>query len=145
MTATSLTCIQLPERLGLSYKDARSLNKIIDLRITPSRPPFERHEIVVAGEVFEVYYRDIIACARALFGNPEFSAELLLAPERHYTSANQQDRVYFDMNTGQWWWCVQVRCSQIRVVLLAKLPGCAESVGESSSRRHHHPHHHLLR
>ncbi|KAH9857831.1 hypothetical protein C2E23DRAFT_720065 [Lenzites betulinus] len=97
----------LAERLGLSYSNARSLNKIIDHDIAASRPPFERHEIVVAGEAFEVYYHDVLACARALFGDPEFTKELLLVPERHYTDADQKVRVYFDMNTGQWWWSVQ--------------------------------------
>ena len=77
--------------------------------MSSGRPTFERHEIVVAGEAFEVYYRDILSCIKALFGDPEFTADLLLAPERHYTDQDQNVRVYFEMNTGQWWWKVQVR------------------------------------
>ncbi|PIL34532.1 hypothetical protein GSI_03310 [Ganoderma sinense ZZ0214-1] len=95
------------EKLGLSFTNSRGLNKIIDKRMSSGRPPFERHEIVVAGEAFEVYYRDVLSCIRALFGDPEFTADLLLAPERHFTDEEQEVRVYFEMNTGQWWWRVQ--------------------------------------
>ena len=63
----------------------------------------------MAGEAFEVYYRDILSCVKALFGDPEFTVDLLLAPERHYTDKDQKVRVYFEMNTGRWWWKVQVR------------------------------------
>ena len=77
--------------------------------MSSGRPPFERHEIVVAGEAFEVYYRNILSCIKALFGDPEFTADLLLAPERHYTDEDQKVRVNFEMNTGRWWWKVQVR------------------------------------
>ena len=76
-------------------------------------PPFERHEIVVAGEAFEVYYYDMLSCISALFGDPNFTADLLLAPERHFTNEDKTACVYFEMNTGQWWWKVQVRASAI--------------------------------
>ncbi|CDO69799.1 hypothetical protein BN946_scf184766.g44 [Trametes cinnabarina] len=95
------------ERLGLSYSTSRELNNIIDRRMSAGRPPFERHEIDVAGEIFEVYYRDVIACVRALFGDPDLASQLLVAPERHYADEDNTVRVYFDMNTGQWWWTVQ--------------------------------------
>ena len=57
---------------------------------------------------FEVYMRDIIPVIRALFGNPEFASDLLLAPERHYKDGNMTIRCYSEMNTGKWWWSVQV-------------------------------------
>ncbi|KAJ2967163.1 hypothetical protein NUW54_g13589 [Trametes sanguinea] len=93
------------ERLGLSYATSRELNNIIDKRMSASRPPFERHEIDVAGEIFEVYYRDIIACARALFGDPEFAPHLLVVPERHYTDEDHTVRMpmQFCMLGGKTW------------------------------------------
>lgn len=75
-----------------------------------------RHEIIVNGEVFEVYFRDILQCIEALFGDPEFAPVLLLVPERHYADANHTIRVYFDMNTGKWWWATQV--STIHIILV---------------------------
>lgn len=63
---------------------------------------------MVAGEAFEVYYQNIIQCIHALYGDPEFTPFLLLIPERHYTDASMSTRVYFDMNTGKWWWAMQV-------------------------------------
>ena len=78
----------MAQRLALSYKNSQELNKIIDKNLPSSRPRFQRHEIVVAGEAFEVYFRDILACIRALFGDPEFTPVLLLLPECHYADAD---------------------------------------------------------
>ncbi|CDO69394.1 hypothetical protein BN946_scf185040.g7 [Trametes cinnabarina] len=97
----------LADALGLSFKNMSELNKIIDGHLPAGRPRFKRREIVVQGEAFEVYYRDVLECIRALFGDPEFAQDLLLVPERHYTDASRQTRVYFDMNTGDWWWRIQ--------------------------------------
>ncbi|KAI0827979.1 hypothetical protein BC628DRAFT_1303926, partial [Trametes gibbosa] len=83
------------------------LNKIVD-KLPMGRPAFERQEIVVSNEAFEVYTRDIIQCIRALLGDPEFTPLLLLVPERHYADSEHTTRVYFDMNTGKWWWATQV-------------------------------------
>jgi len=93
--------------LGLSYSSANELNRIIDENL-PSRPRFERQEIVVAGEAFDVYFRDIIQCVRSLYGDPEFSSVLVFAPERHYLDADQTIRLYHDMHTSKWWWETQV-------------------------------------
>ena len=67
-----------------------------------------RCEIKVAGEVFEVFYWDIIQCIRALYGDPEFKGVLVFAPKRHYADTDRTVHVYFDMHTGQWWWDTQV-------------------------------------
>ncbi|KAA1475505.1 hypothetical protein DENSPDRAFT_783649 [Dentipellis sp. KUC8613] len=101
----------LPERLGLEYHTVAELNEIIREQL-PSRPKFEAKNISVGGETYEVYFRDIIPCIRALFGNPEFAKHLLLAPERHYKDANMTVRVYTEMNTGKWWWSAQAALEQ---------------------------------
>jgi hypothetical protein len=86
------------------------LNNIIDKKLPASRPSFSHGEIVVAGEVYDVYYRNIIECIRELFGNSEFDEELILKPERHYEDASmdKDKRLYHDMHTGRWWWDTQV-------------------------------------
>ncbi|KAI1789302.1 hypothetical protein LXA43DRAFT_974334 [Ganoderma leucocontextum] len=66
-----------------------------------------REEIVVAGEAFEVFFRNILECIRALYGDPEFAPLLLLIPEKHYADSTKTERVYFDMHTGKWWWATQ--------------------------------------
>ncbi|EPQ52542.1 hypothetical protein GLOTRDRAFT_79649 [Gloeophyllum trabeum ATCC 11539] len=93
------------ETLGLSYKDSDSLNKIVDS--LPGRPKFKREEVVVAGEAFEIYHRDVLECIRALYGDPEFAADLIFAPERHYADVDKTVRMYSDMHTGKWWWATQ--------------------------------------
>ena len=93
--------------LNLSYANSNELNKIIDS--LPSRPRFHRSEIVVAGEVMELWHRDIVECIRVLYGDPEFSADLIFKPERHYFDEDKTLRIYSDMHTGKWWWETQVR------------------------------------
>ncbi|KAI0749087.1 hypothetical protein C8Q74DRAFT_1212299 [Fomes fomentarius] len=105
---------EVAERLALSYKTSRELNDIIDKKLPTSRPRFQRHEIVVAGEAFEVYFRDILECIEALYGDPEFAPMLLLVPERHYADGDRTVRVYFDMNTGKWWWATQKQLEERR-------------------------------
>ncbi|KAJ7483092.1 hypothetical protein B0H11DRAFT_2417306 [Mycena galericulata] len=94
------------ERLGLSYKNSRELNNIIDTNL-PGRPKFKRKEIIVGGEAYDVYFRDILECVKALFGDPEFAVHLKVAPEHHYADEDQTVRLYHDMHTGKWWWATQ--------------------------------------
>ncbi|KZT19755.1 hypothetical protein NEOLEDRAFT_1077268, partial [Neolentinus lepideus HHB14362 ss-1] len=93
------------EALGLSFKTANELNKKIDS--LPTRPRFRREELLLGGEVFELYYRNVIQCIRALYGDPEFAHHLVFRPERHYTDEDRTNRMYFDMHTGKWWWDTQ--------------------------------------
>ncbi|KAN0075394.1 hypothetical protein V8E55_011417 [Tylopilus felleus] len=97
----------LARRLGLSYTNSRELNRIIDKKIPHTRPQFRCEEIVVAGEAFDVYIRDIIECIKSLFGDSEFTPHLLLRPKRHFTDSKKQENAYLDMNTGTWWWKTQ--------------------------------------
>ncbi|CDO72219.1 hypothetical protein BN946_scf184970.g71 [Trametes cinnabarina] len=105
---------ELVEKLGLSFKNANELNAIIDKKVPAGRPRFIRREVVIAGEAFEIFYRDIIAWIRALFGDPEFAGILVFTPERHYADADETIRVYFDMHTGRWWWDTQRALDQLK-------------------------------
>jgi hypothetical protein len=89
----------------------------------PGRPRFERHEIVVGDEVCEVYFRDVIACLRALFGNPDFAPILIFVPEKHYSDELRTSRLYHDMHTGRWWWSTQVR-SYNHYIIISKSHAC---------------------
>lgn len=133
--------------LHLSYSSANELNRIIDENL-PSRPHFECLEVVVAGEVFDVYFRDILHCVRSLYGNPEFLSLLIFAPERHYVDSDQTNRLYHDMHTGKWWWETQVShfrfnksFSQRRLIEIYYL---LESSRGQTSRRNHCPHYHVF-
>ncbi|PIL24483.1 hypothetical protein GSI_14238 [Ganoderma sinense ZZ0214-1] len=110
-TSTALTELlrikKLPELLGLSFRTSRQLNQIVDEHLSSGRPRFIRREIKVVGEYFEVFYRDVLQCVRALFGDPEFTGVLAFTPECHYADADRTVRVYFDMHTGRWWWDTQ--------------------------------------
>ncbi|KAJ6618406.1 hypothetical protein B0H10DRAFT_1795346 [Mycena sp. CBHHK59/15] len=92
--------------LGLSYGTSAQLNTIIDNEL-PGRPKFERSEVVVDGEVFHLYSRNIIECIRALYGDSDFAPYLFVAPERHYIDKDKTVRMYHNMPTGKWWWATQ--------------------------------------
>ena len=62
----------------------------------------------MAGEVFDIWHRDILECIQTLIGDPEFDGELKLIPERHYADKDRMNRVYSDVHTGKWWWKIQV-------------------------------------
>ncbi|KAG6825399.1 hypothetical protein H0H92_003822, partial [Tricholoma furcatifolium] len=96
------------DRLGLTFSNSKELNRIIDNKL-PDRPQFKCYELLVGGEVCEVFYRDVIACIRAILGDPNFESVLVFLPEKHYTSEERHTRVYHDMHTGKWWWSIQER------------------------------------
>ncbi|THH18507.1 hypothetical protein EUX98_g8944, partial [Antrodiella citrinella] len=93
--------------LGLSFKNSRELNKMIDKSLPASRPRFRCKEVVVHGEAFDVYYRDALECVKSLYGDTNFAADLIFKPERHYTDADQTCRIFHEMHTGKWWWDTQ--------------------------------------
>lgn len=54
--------------------------------------------------MFDIYYRDIIECIKALFGDPNFADVLVFVPEHHYADEDETIRLYHEMHTGKWWW-----------------------------------------
>ncbi|KAJ6479726.1 hypothetical protein C8R45DRAFT_1054433 [Mycena sanguinolenta] len=94
------------EALGLSYGNSVQLNQIIDEKL-PGRPKFVRSEVIVNGEAFHLYSRDILECVRALWGDSDFAPYLFVAPERHYIDKDRTICMYHNMHTGKWWWSTQ--------------------------------------
>lgn len=103
-------CLQVSKCLGLSYKNSRELNGIIDKQL-PGHPKFQREQVIVAGEAFDIYYQDVLECIKALFGDPDFADYLVFAPQRHNMDDDETVQLYSDMHTGRWWWNTQVRTS----------------------------------
>ncbi|KAG2119699.1 uncharacterized protein F5147DRAFT_742050 [Suillus discolor] len=94
---------------------------------------FKREQIIVAGEAFNVFYRDIIECIKVLYSDPDFTDFLVFAPERHYADEDQTIRLFHDMHTGQWWWDTQP--SRRAHILLAYLPTThLEHIANKASR-----------
>ncbi|KAH9021552.1 hypothetical protein EDB85DRAFT_2075544 [Lactarius pseudohatsudake] len=88
------------------------LNHLVDSHL-PGRPPFQRKEVLVGDEVCEVFYRDIIQCIRALFGDPDLAPYLIFAPEKHYIDDERIEWMYHDMHTGSWWWTTQAAVEKV--------------------------------
>ncbi|KAI9457974.1 hypothetical protein BJY52DRAFT_1204447 [Lactarius psammicola] len=108
-TSSALTeLLQIPEvvnKLGLSYSTTKELDRIIDA--LPGRPHFKQLNFTIGEEDLSFYFRDVMECIRGLYGDPEFSDKLALAPERHYSDPERTCRIYSEMHTGDWWWAVQ--------------------------------------
>ncbi|TEB31128.1 hypothetical protein FA13DRAFT_1791834 [Coprinellus micaceus] len=101
-------------KLGLSFKNSVELNKIIDTRIPQGRPVFQKSSFELEGEIFEIYHRDIGACIRSLFSDPEFAPYLKYAPEQHYTDESCSVRLYHDIHTGEWWSSTQKAVDRLK-------------------------------
>ncbi|KAG1770180.1 hypothetical protein EDD22DRAFT_977203 [Suillus occidentalis] len=106
----------LSERLDLSFKNSKELNKICDKDL-PGQPKFKCEQIIVAGEAFDVFYRDIVECIRSLYIDPDFADFLIFKPQCHYADEDQTVRLFHDMHTGQWWWDTQVSATIIPVII----------------------------
>ncbi|KAH8979694.1 hypothetical protein EDB83DRAFT_2242602 [Lactarius deliciosus] len=104
--ADILAIPEFVDKLGLSYRTPNELNNIIDKEL-PERPQFKCEDLIIAGNTFQFYFRDVLQCIRTLYGNPEFARDLVFAPERHYTDHERTCRVYSEIHTGDWWWAVQ--------------------------------------
>ncbi|KIO19238.1 hypothetical protein M407DRAFT_51818, partial [Tulasnella calospora MUT 4182] len=102
------------EALGLSWRNARQLNQIIDHEL-PNVASWLRLEFKVEGtdRPIECFYRDPMECIESLYANPTWAEVLHVAPERQYTDAAKSTRVYNEMNTGNWWWRQQVSLTPI--------------------------------
>ncbi|THH20297.1 hypothetical protein EUX98_g8611 [Antrodiella citrinella] len=93
--------------LHLSFKNSRELNQIIDKKLPTGRPHFRCKEVVIGGEAFDLYYRNVLDCVKALYGDPSFAADMVYKPEEHFADAEHEVRMYHEMHTGTWWWDTQ--------------------------------------
>ncbi|KAJ3564141.1 hypothetical protein NP233_g8487 [Leucocoprinus birnbaumii] len=91
--------------LGLSYKNTRELNNIVDN--LPTIPKFQEREVVIDGETIIFHSRDIVACLKHLWRDPELVDDLILEPEQQWADKERTSRLYHEMNTGDWWWTTQ--------------------------------------
>lgn len=60
-------------------------------------------------EDMDLWFRNPVECIRELLGSAAFKDETVYGPSRAYTSEERTERVYNEMNTGDWWWETQVR------------------------------------
>ncbi|KAJ3993025.1 hypothetical protein F5050DRAFT_1578465 [Lentinula boryana] len=105
-SSTAFTGLLATDGIGLSYRNANQLNAIIDT-LPNIRPKFMHQEVVVQGQVFEMYFRDILECVKSLYSDAEFAEYPKFAPECHFENSQCEDQLYHDMHTGGWWWSTQ--------------------------------------
>lgn len=69
----------LCKTLGLSYHTAQELNRIIDNHLPEERPRFKRAQVSIqeTAESYDVFYRDVLQCIKALYGDATFARYLV--------------------------------------------------------------------
>lgn len=101
--------------MDLSFKNMWELNQIIDHELE-STATWQSTRFMVDGvtEELEIAHRDPLELLKELVGMPAFCEKMLLAPEQHWTDDRCKERVYNEMNTGNWWWRKQVSFTLVR-------------------------------
>lgn len=114
-----LTCKQTQTRTKSSYKNKKGLLKKVDQLPTGARWIYDI--ITVTGnlkdlngrtltEELELWRRDPLECVAEILGNPALKKFLHYAPVK---ILRDSVRYYSEMNTGDWWWELQVRITTI--------------------------------
>ena len=102
---------------GLSFDNARSFLKRVDSLYTSPAWTCEMIDVegdlvgedgAVKQETVELWRRDPVECVEELIGNPALRDMMAYVPERAYTDAKGESRIYDEMWTGDWWWETQV-------------------------------------
>ncbi|KAL0063613.1 hypothetical protein AAF712_009470 [Marasmius tenuissimus] len=78
------------ERLELSFKASRHLNKIVD-------------SIPARGRTLS------LKAIKALWGDPSLAEHLVFKPSKMFSDSGKTRRNYLEMWTGKWWWAMQSR------------------------------------
>ena len=89
-------------------------------------------------EEVELWRRDPVECVRELIGNPTFQAQMRYAPEKVYTSEQQEDWKFDNMWTSEWWWETQVRADAPEPEACAYIS--SGPAGPTLERKQEHPH-----
>ncbi|GJE91567.1 hypothetical protein PsYK624_077170 [Phanerochaete sordida] len=96
------------ERLGLSFKDARSLNQIIHHSLPmPVGPEWFETPVKFEGQRYALHHRNIVECVEQLYSNPSFADHMHYAPEHLFADADMSSRLYNGMHTADWWYETQ--------------------------------------
>jgi hypothetical protein len=99
------------DKLGLSFKDTRTLHQKVDN--LPARAGPWKEKVLQfpdqSQEQFLVRFRDPLEAVKALLGDPTLAKDIVYKP-RHIFAQDEEGkrRVYNEMWSGDWWWSLQV-------------------------------------
>lgn len=90
----------------------------------PRGPGFTCETVSIIGDVLdangvrmqesaELWLRDPVECVRDLMGKVTLRDAMNYQPTKVYTGEERKIRIYDEMWTGEWWWGVQVRHSDL--------------------------------
>lgn len=105
--------------MGLSFHNKRSFLQKIDNLPTFNSTALECEEIELIGDVqneagvpqkihVELWKRNPVEVVREIIGNPALKGHMSYTPVKIFTDESQQEQIFNEMNTGNWWWKTQV-------------------------------------
>ncbi len=56
---------------------------------------------------YPIRYRDIVKVIKFLLGHSPFAHRLSFAPVRQFSGTGNDNRIYNEMHTADWWWRTQ--------------------------------------
>ncbi|KAF8155895.1 hypothetical protein B0H34DRAFT_513386 [Crassisporium funariophilum] len=97
------------ENLGLSFHNVRTLHQKIDSM--PEKAGVWKTKQLTFDDrpedIFTIRYRDPIEAIKSLWRDTDLSPTMKFAPERIYSDATRNNRIYSEMWTTQWWHVIQ--------------------------------------
>ena len=70
------------------------------------RVSFDRSNQNAGNQLTQFYYRDPVPCIEFLLRQTAYKEHMTYAPVKEYNEQNE--RVYLELHTGDWWWRMQV-------------------------------------
>lgn len=99
-------------KIGLSFSNVDQMNELVDQ--LPQRSEWFCTRFTLDGydgvKPHEVWHRSLKECIESIIASPHLAPHMIWVPEQHFSTADCQPgtRQYSEMNTGTWWWKVQV-------------------------------------
>ena len=90
-----------------SFRSGHSFTKKLEMmQATLGRSSWHHSEVELGGNNISYYYRDPIVCIRYLLRQRAYRDDMVYAPVVEYNRSGE--RMYGEMQTGNWWWEKQV-------------------------------------
>ncbi|KAG5221678.1 Para aminobenzoic acid synthetase [Salix suchowensis] len=122
----------LVDTIGLSFKNSKQLNDIVDKQLPNPHPKFNHREIKIAGQSFDLFSCDVIECIKALYGDPEHN---IIGLSSYNKVSTYQEQIITASHLNQPFPCKHEICSF--TIERAGIHGIKLTSGDGATRRCH--------
>ncbi|KAH9484401.1 hypothetical protein JR316_0003882 [Psilocybe cubensis] len=101
---------QVVEKLGLSFKNVRSLHKKLDT-MPDKAGKWKVRKLAFKDrleETFTIRYRNPVEAVKSLWKDPQLSKSMVYQPAKVFSgNVEDKNRIFSEMWTGKWWHAIQ--------------------------------------